>query len=137
MREPLDGIVLVLPLEYADADASNFLSAAHPPRLRQQGGSDSSTSSSGHSSTPAPNDGDGYSNSTNNSSSAARLLSRFPAEALQYRAATPEGIKWLVALEGAPDTAYAGEAFLLSFHFFPKYPIGKQRILTRKSFRYQ
>lgn len=129
MREQLDGIVLVLPLEYVDADASTFLSAAHPPRLRQQGGSVSSTSSSGDSITPAPNDGNRHSSSTNNSSSAARLLSRFPAEALHYRAATPEGIKWLVALEGAPDTTYAGEAFLLSFHFFPKYPIDSPELI--------
>lgn len=131
MREALDGVVLVLPLEYADDDASCYLSAAHPPRLqRQQQGNPHHhpQQQQQHQGEDIDNSNITSSSSSNNNENknAARLLSRFPAAVLQYRAATSEGIKWLVALEGAPDTAYAGEAFLLNFQFFPKYPIGKE-----------
>ncbi|KAL8271642.1 hypothetical protein Esti_004447 [Eimeria stiedai] len=131
MREALDGIVLVLPMEYADTDAAGFLSAAHPPSCQQQQQQQGSTASSGGDS--APTGSTIYSRSGGNSlkggSSASQLLSRFPPAALHYRAGTAEGLKWLVALEGAPDTAYAGEAFLLSFQFFPKYPIDSPELV--------
>ncbi|KAL8443755.1 hypothetical protein Emag_005839 [Eimeria magna] len=132
MREALDGVVLVLPMEYADTDAAGFLSAAHPPSCQtQQQQQQGSTASSGGDS--APTGSTPYSSSgnksLNGSSSAAQLLSRFPPAALHYRAGTSEGLKWLVALEGAPDTAYAGEAFLLSFQFFPKYPIDSPELV--------
>ncbi|KAL8440223.1 hypothetical protein Efla_000349 [Eimeria flavescens] len=136
MREALDGVVLVLPIEYADTDATGFLSAAHPPSLQQQQQQqqDAPTTSSSGDSAATVSVGSSYASGTStgsssNGSNPARLLSRFPAAALHYRAGTAEGLKWLVALEGAPDTAYAGEAFLLSFQFFPKYPIDSPELV--------
>ncbi|KAL8435524.1 hypothetical protein ACSSS7_002451 [Eimeria intestinalis] len=132
MREALDGVVLVLPMEYADTDAAGFLSAAHPlscqQQQQQQLGSTaiSAGDSAAKGSTVYRSSGG---NSRNGSSSATQLLSRFPPAALHYRAGTAEGLKWLVALEGAPDTAYAGEPLLLSFQFFPKYPIDSPELV--------
>ncbi|CDJ68077.1 ubiquitin-conjugating enzyme domain-containing protein, putative [Eimeria necatrix] len=144
LREALDGIVLVLPLEYADLDATEFLSAAHPPRpqqqqwqqqqQQQQGASQQEGlgdgRSCGNTSSAAIKAGPSSSSSSNSKNSkAARLLSRFPPSLLQYRAAAVDGVRWLVAIEGAPDTAYANDPFLLSFKFFPKYPIDSPELV--------
>ncbi|XP_026189796.1 uncharacterized protein LOC34620588 [Cyclospora cayetanensis] len=121
IREHLDGIVLVLPQEYADCDDSDFLSAAHPPSTHEQPQNEAgqenpatATSCSSHG---------GRSSSCSKNSRASHLLSRFPPALLRYKAGEPEGIKWLVAIEGAPETVYSKQPFLLSFKFLPKYPI--------------